>query len=754
MPNTSGNPLTWHFPMRRPHTGVVLGNGIQGFMIWGEHSLLLTVARAGFWDHRGSKTMPPDTTFAAVRTALEKEDFKTLTDLFPQRGAGTPFPQQFGGGRIELTFTGGRRPLGAVLDLATAVLEIRVGLSADDPAPTIIRMRQAATGEICWLDLPTALADGLKIKLMAAHELVFENAMAAIGIAPPDQWTDEHSGGFLQRLPADDPLAVAWRLEGTLLLVTTALGLNARAEVENNFNNFDFVAAQHDADVWWAEYWQRVPNLILPDAPLQELFDFGLYRQAGLIRRHAPAATLQGPWMEDTRIPPWSNDYHFNINVQMVYGAALATNQAEEMMPLWDMLKRWLPQLQAMGESFYRVPDAMLLPHAVDDRCQMMGDMWSGAIDQACIAWMGQLAWQHYRYTLDRDHLREVAWPLLRGAFLGYFAMLETVTEADGRKRYSLPLSVSPEFGGAEMRECWGRDASFQLAALHATIRELQAAAAVLNEPADPRWVDVGNHLPAYTLDVTKDDAYGWIGSPRQCIALWQGKNLPVSHRHHSHLAALYPFATIDPFDPAHRKIVAWSLNHWATLGPGNWTGWCVAWASALCSRCGLPDAAQSWLHLLDEAFTTEGRAPLHNANHAGMFGWDDGSLAWPDFRKGPDFIYHEVMQMDAAMGAITAVLGMLVQHRADTICIADHWPKRWRDFSFDRIRTEGVFLIGATVHGRRVREVRVESLAGQPLRLRHGITGAWQVNDGPLRSEPVFETATSAGERYVLRAI
>ncbi|MDZ4787433.1 MAG: hypothetical protein SH807_00640 [Blastochloris sp.] len=48
----------------------------------------------------------------------------------------------------------------------------------------------------------------------------------------------------------------------------------------------------------------------------------------------------------------------------------------------------------------------------------------------------------------------------------------------------------------------------------------------------------------------------------------------------------------------------------------------------------------------------------------AGVFAWDDGSLTWPDHRKGADFLCYEIMQMDAAMGAISAILVMIVSFR------------------------------------------------------------------------------------------
>jgi|GEM_PF-5445620 len=37
----------WHFPLSRPHTGVVLGNGVQGLMVWGEETVCISVGRAG-----------------------------------------------------------------------------------------------------------------------------------------------------------------------------------------------------------------------------------------------------------------------------------------------------------------------------------------------------------------------------------------------------------------------------------------------------------------------------------------------------------------------------------------------------------------------------------------------------------------------------------------------------------------------------------------------------------------------------------
>ncbi len=45
--------LTWQFPLPRTHTGMLIGNGTQGLMIWGKDNRLhITIGHEGFWDRR------------------------------------------------------------------------------------------------------------------------------------------------------------------------------------------------------------------------------------------------------------------------------------------------------------------------------------------------------------------------------------------------------------------------------------------------------------------------------------------------------------------------------------------------------------------------------------------------------------------------------------------------------------------------------------------------------------------------------
>lgn len=722
--------LTWTFPLPRAIAGVPLGNGNLGLLVWGDDELRLTVARAGFWDRRGGTPFRSRTTYRDLRRMLEAGDEAGVRAAFaPPAGQAAQgrLLQQHGGGRFRLSCPGWR-PERA--ELATATGELTVTWGGADGASARLRLRLAMDAELAWAEWDAALA-GMQVAFIAAGELQAADR-ATRGIAPPERRDDaDHRGGcVVQRLPADPPLAIAWRRQGARLVLATALGGamdDDVAALARERAAADPAAARAAGERWLADYWRDVPRISLPDPALQHAVDLGLWKQAGLTTPGAVAAPLQGPWMEDHRPAPWSNDYHFNINVEMVYGPCLPTNRAAHLAPLWDMLRAWLPELRANAAAFFGAEDALMLPHAVDDRCQVVGSFWTGTIDHACTAWVALMAWEHWRHAGDRAVLEEVAWPLLRGAFGGYWAMCE---EVDGR--LSLPVSVSPEYKGCDL-DAWGRDASFQLAAAHAVAQALAAAARELGREADPRWADLMARLPRWS---TVGDA------PR--IALWRGQDLAGSHRHHSHLAGIWPFKTIDP--QREHAVVEPSLKHWTWTGAGAWTGWCIPWAAVLCARCGAGDAAVAWLHWWRSAFTNCGHGTLHDPIEAGP---SVMSRPWPLERPQPRD--GELLQLDAAMGALWAVCELLLQDRADHLAVLPALPEAWAEADFDGISAPGGFLVGATVRRRQVAEVRVASRRGGELAIAPNL-GDRVLVDSAVHPGGVLRLPTRAGQTLVLR--
>ena len=701
--------VTWNFPLPRPHCGIALGNSTLGILVWGDEFLCLTIARAGFWDHRGGNDFTLNATFARVRKLLELHDEAGVTALFanpPADEDAPPRPYQIGGARLEIRFKDEARPISATLEVDGS---LEVVLQTPAGAEKTVRIECSMDDEVAWLEN----VEGAQLRLRPTWEWVGEK-LEKWGVVAPHEIQIEDGLGFVQELPADDALAMVIRKRDERLFIATALGEveeAAKAAVTRARRKPDT-----DSAYFWKRYWRDVPRVELPDEKLQHFWNIALRKQAGLTTPHGVAAGLQGPWMEEYQLPPWSNDYHFNINAQMIYWPALATNRLEHFNPLWDMIREWMPVLRENGEKFFGRKGALMLPHAVDDKCQVNGNFWTGTIDHACTAWMAQMAWLHYRYGLNETVLQDVAWPLLNGAFEGYWAMHEMVND-----KMSLPISVSPEYRASKI-DAWGRDASFQLAAWHMISQILPEAAAVLGEPVDPRWAEVAEKLPPYTLVNNR-------------IGLWDALELEESHRHHSHLAAIWPFESIEPLAEQHWEIVANSIEFWNKTGAGGWTGWCVPWASILCSRLELADAAVTWLGWMLDNFTNVGWGTLHDADFAGTATHNGGALRARDGNKRP-----EIMQMDATMGFVSAVTELLVQNRHDGIHVLPAIPRRWREFSFDGIRCEGAFLVGASVEGGRVVEVRVRSEKGGRLRLHPG-------------ANAVVEREMSADETWIWHA-
>lgn len=727
--------MTWEFPLPRTHTGILLGNGTQGLMVWGkDNHLNITIGRAGFWDHRGGNEFSLRVNYTHLKKLLQANKQDSIKSLFevpksPNTDPDFGRPRQIGGGRLEIELPKGWTLSKGELNLSKAEILIT---ATNQGKIQIFSIRQAITDELAWITIPQGLTAS-KIKLKSSWDFI-EQELTKAGIDKPIIWNclDNNCGGFTQRLPADVPLSIGFNRKSNIISLATSLRYDSREIVEQKLKTIDYQSLNQIVDLWWKNYWESCPKVNLPDPTLQEIYDYGLYKQACSTPPQGVACTLQGPFMEEYQLVPWSNDYHFNINAEMIYYPALMSGKFDHFKPLWSMIDSWKNEILCNGESFFGRKGTMMLPHAVDDKCKVVGTFWTGTIDQACTAWMAQLAWLHYSYSGDKDVLEKTAYPLLTGAFEGYWAMLE---EKNGQ--FYLPISVSPEYRGSQFN-AWGESASFQLAALHAICKILPKAAIASKKPIDPRWQEVDTKLPDYTLDESK-----------QRIALWEGMDLIESHRHHSHLGSIYPFVSIDPNTEIHQKIVQNSLQNWRAMGAGKWSGWCVPWAAIIHARTGQTEAAINWLHYWNDNFTNEGRGTLHNANTNGH-----SIIGQPIWSKLPENASNkEVMQLDAGFGALTAIYELLIQNRMDGIYVLPDLPIYWKNLTFQDVWTEGGFKISAKVEAGRVTEVRIKATRDGEIKLFHNLGEKYSISNVP-KSGKVFERKMKAGDDFILTRV
>ena len=680
----------WRFPIRRPHAGPVLGNASTGLMLWGGGSrLVLSLGRPSFWSHRGGAEWIAAQNYRDISAALARQDEAALDRIFP-KGGERPSVMAFG--RVEIVLPDDATLANARLDMRAA----KIVLTLDDGRRFTVLL-DWPTGTVVAA-FPENLAPVSVRAIPAWRAARCRAAFERLGAPSPTEAPD----GFEQTLPDDAGAALALRAAGNAWFASSGVTLDeARATaLRVSGEGVDAVAGRTAAR--WAEFWRDTPSVRVPNPVLQRAYDYGMFK-FGASTSAEPSSVpcpLQGPWYEDYQPPPWGGDYHFNINVQECYLPAYCGNHLAHLRPLFARIETWMPRLRENARLFVGIDDGVVLPHAVTDRgMAVTTEWWSGMIDHGSTLWVADMMWRHYAYGGSRDFLERTAFPFMTGAFNVLWKMLER----DASGAFALPVAPSPEYRGAAY-DAWGRNPSFQLAVARRVAEDLIAAADALGREPDARWAELLAKLPEVT---TVGE-----GFDRE-IAVWDGLALGESHRHHSHLAAVFPFDTIDCEAKEWRDLVARTFATWQGHGMGGWTGWCVPWASILQTRVGNAEAAEFLLETWDRVFCNEGHNTLHNPRFTGFsqFGcWRGIMTASGGEALVDDDLNDEIMQLDASGAATTAVVEMLIHDRRGVARLFRGAPRAWNDCSFDRVLMPGGVLVSAARRDGRVTEIRFQA--------------------------------------------
>ena len=665
--------VTWDFPRTGScHEGLAFGDGRTGVLVWGgDREVRLTVGRSDLWDHRGGYPWTDEQSYTNIVAAQRSGDVARLHALFKKdTPPGEPRnPYMLPLGRVVVTIKEPWTLESGSLDTATGIGSLRLKNGRRGLA---VPMAMGKGSRVFALKI----SDGsvpFEVKTVPATEFpVYEQKLKPLGfekarvidVAVPD------AGGLKWNLPADEPVWLSWTCKDGVVAVKTGRGDNVVADVRPDV--FDTVAKE--SREYWAKFWAEGARVKVPDPVIQRIYDYGMYRFGAMTDPDGVPAGLQGVWLEDDRLVPWNGDYHFNINVQECYSPAFRGGHFDNLKPLFKMVLSWRPLLRENARKFVGIGDGYVLPHSVDDRGVCIGGFWTGTIDHGSTAWVAAMMMKYVRYSGDVAFLKDGAYDFMKGAMNVYRMMME---EKDGR--LSIPLAPSPEWCGADVKRAVGRDPSFQLAAAHRLARDLVDAAKLLGEEPDAMWLDVEKRLPQYSA--------GPSG-----LELFQGQALTDSHRHHSHMAGLYPFDTLDISDKATRDVAAKTYNTWVYQGTGCWTGWCVPWASILNTHVGNAQAAAELLRSWDAYFCNPGHGSLHNAYAPGFSTF----TVFGSFAGSGD---GQVMQMDGQCAAAAAVLELMAHEVNGKVEFFKGCPESWREVSFENLALSD----GRRVSGKRV---------------------------------------------------
>jgi hypothetical protein len=455
---------------------------------------------------------------------------------------------------------------------------------------------------------------------------------------------------------------------------------------------------------WWHQYYPE-SFVSIPDTRLESFYWIQMYKLASATRADRPAIDLMGPWDSAT---PWARIW-WNLNLQLTYWPVLTSNRLELGESLCKMLDNGAANLAANAREFSSDSAAVARTSSYDCVGLMAptdpkGGGMSGQ-EQCNLTWTLHNYYLQYRYSMDRDMLRDHIFPLLKRS-INYY--LHHLKEGPDGKLHTT-LGYSPEYPAQPTPN---PDCNIDLALIRWGCQTLIDTCAELkiDDPLIPKWKQTLENLTPYPTDANGLRISASVGFDQ-------------SHRHFSHLLMIFPLYIMTPEQPANRELVVKSLTHWMSM-PKALQGYSYTGAASISALLGKGDDAADYLNrLLDK-------------------------------RILPNTLYQESGPViETPLSAAASLNDMLLSSWGDRIRVFPGIPAKWRDVTFHNLRAQGAFLVSAVRTGGKTRFISVQSLAGEPCRIVSDMTDP--VIDGNVKSKSLgdgmIELALAKGESAIL---
>lgn len=442
-----------------------------------------------------------------------------------------------------------------------------------------------------------------------------------------------------------------------------------------------------DHEAVWARFWSA-SGLEVDDELMEQTWYRGLYFLRCVSK---PGVMSPGLFASlTTGSPAWHGDYHTNYNIQQTFWHSYAANHPELAEPYDRLIRGYFPRARWLARTIFDM-DGAFYPHVLyayeptdpsttrsPGGRQYIHHVWGFTLGVS--GFTVQPLWWHYKYQPDRAFLEQTAYPAVRDVAVFYADFIDQCERRDGR--VVLSPSVSPEHWGWTANFERNRNCAFDIAMVRYTLQAAIEGATTLG-----RDEDLVTRLKA-ALAVLPD--YPRTQAEKPIVVDVQDAP-PIEYNITVPTTPVFPGDVVTWQSPAGQREL-----FTRTLESIRWNGNnSIVMLGVARARMDMPDTLE-WMR-------TEVKARLR----------PNGTLTLNRLGAGFNDFGHYTEQFGATM----VLSELLLQSVDDVIRVFPAWP-RHRDARFERLRTQGGFLVSSSLGAGEVESIEVESTVGGTLQL------------------------------------